>query len=269
MPKRLSRRPQPTGAYKSCRDAAATAATTWQGALRNADAVWVQDAQDSAKQVEQLFTQTVDGLNDQLSDLLTGKKTNFAGYFQGLGKTIATDGLKRLEAPVLGALGIGKPDGSDSNPWSVKIVGSGGGGFIGGLSSTKGIGKILGGGSGDDSDDDTGDQVQSGFGKVIGFLGGLFGGGHAIGGDVQAGVPIDVGEMGREKFVPSVPGKIVPNDQLSGGTAYYSISVGEGVTGSDVDMRINSALSKVHHQVRQSSVAAMKDDRRRMPASKG
>ena len=254
-------------------DAANTAATTWQGALRNADALWVQDAMDSAKQVEQLFNQTIDGLNDNLSNLLTGQKTNFAGYFQGLGKTIATDGLKRLEAPVLGALGIGKPDGSDSNPYSVKVVGgSGGGSFLGGLAGTKGFGKMLGLGGGDDDDDSSDDSegsVSSGFGKVVSFLGGLFGGGHALGGDVKAGVPIDVGEMGREKFVPSVPGKIIPNNQLGGSTAYYSINVGEGVTGSDVDMRIRSALREVHPRVVSSSVGAMKDDRRRLPASKG
>jgi hypothetical protein len=103
-------------------DAAANAAATWQGALRNANAVWVQDSQDSAKQVVELYQQGLSGLNDNISDLMVGKKSNFAGMFQGIGKTLGTDALKHVESPILGALGVGKADGSTSNPFSVKIV---------------------------------------------------------------------------------------------------------------------------------------------------
>lgn len=42
--------------------------------------------------------------------------------------------------------------------------------------------------------------------------------GQASGGLVSAGVPYTVGEMGKEVFVPSTSGRIIPNSQLGGGT---------------------------------------------------
>ncbi|WP_103728972.1 tape measure protein [Novosphingobium sp. HII-3] len=54
------------------------------------------------------------------------------------------------------------------------------------------------------------------FGSVVGAIGGLFGGGRAIGGPVRAGVAYDVGENGRERFIPQQAGVIVPNHRLKG-----------------------------------------------------
>jgi hypothetical protein len=42
--------------------------------------------------------------------------------------------------------------------------------------------------------------------------------GFAGGGLVSAGVPVTVGEMGKETFIPNTSGRIVPNSQLGGGT---------------------------------------------------
>ncbi|NDB60514.1 hypothetical protein EB001_19010, partial [bacterium] len=42
--------------------------------------------------------------------------------------------------------------------------------------------------------------------------------GFAEGGDVKAGVPITVGERGREVFMPKTDGKIIPTEKLGGGT---------------------------------------------------
>ena len=44
--------------------------------------------------------------------------------------------------------------------------------------------------------------------------------GKAAGGMVDAGYPYVVGERGREMFIPSTSGKIVPNNQLGGGDVY-------------------------------------------------
>lgn len=41
--------------------------------------------------------------------------------------------------------------------------------------------------------------------------------GSAMGGTVRAGVPVRVGEMGKEVFVPSTSGQIIPNHKLGGG----------------------------------------------------
>jgi len=54
---------------------------------------------------------------------------------------------------------------------------------------------------------------------------------RANGGPVSAGSPYMVGERGPEMFVPSGSGKIVPNDQLGGGT---SVVVNVDASGSSV-----------------------------------
>lgn len=62
--------------------------------------------------------------------------------------------------------------------------------------------------------------------KASGFFGGSFGGfnigsllpGRSSGGRVNAGMPVMVGEAGREVFVPQSSGTIVPNNQVSGST---------------------------------------------------
>jgi hypothetical protein len=49
----------------------------------------------------------------------------------------------------------------------------------------------------------------TGYNPFLGFAGG---------GSVSAGMPVTVGEMGKEVFVPSSNGRIVPNNQLGGTT---------------------------------------------------
>ncbi|RIV79582.1 tape measure protein [Pelagerythrobacter aerophilus] len=61
---------------------------------------------------------------------------------------------------------------------------------------------------------------QAGGGNLLGGLfssvtGAIFGGGKAIGGPVRAGIPYEVGESGRELFVPQQNGVIVPNHRLT------------------------------------------------------
>ena len=52
--------------------------------------------------------------------------------------------------------------------------------------------------------------------STIASVASLFG--FAEGGDVKAGVPITVGERGREVFMPKTDSKIIPNEKLGGGT---------------------------------------------------
>lgn len=241
-------------------DAASTAATTWQDALKSANAVWVQDSQDSAKQVVELYQQTLNGLNDNLADVMVGDRSNFAGMFKGIGKTLANDSLKRIESPILGALGVGKADGSASNPFSVKIVGGSGTG-------SAGLQKLFSGSS-DDSDDNSGSGIGGFFGKIGGFFTGLFGGHRALGGSVQAGVAYDVGEMGRETFVPSTNGTIIPNNRTGGNAAYYAVNVANGVTPEQMKMHVDTALRQYHSRVVGDSVAAMQEHQRRQPTSR-
>lgn len=75
-------------------------------------------------------------------------------------------------------------------------------------------------------------------------------GGNALGGNVQAGVPRIVGEQGKEVFIPTQSGKIVPNHEIGGG-GQINITVQAGAfMGSQQDareyaMRIAEALKDV------------------------
>lgn len=59
---------------------------------------------------------------------------------------------------------------------------------------------------------------------VDGAAGGLFGAifGRATGGHVNAGQAYDVGERGKERFVPTVPGRIIPNAGRGGTSITYA-----------------------------------------------
>jgi tape measure domain-containing protein len=62
-----------------------------------------------------------------------------------------------------------------------------------------------------------------GGGLLDGLFKSLFAPGRAMGGSVSAGQPYTVGENGRELFVPTTPGKIVPNGKLGGGNMQVQI----------------------------------------------
>ena len=70
-----------------------------------------------------------------------------------------------------------------------------------------------------------------GFGDIISIGSSIFGGFFAEGGAVSAGQPITVGERGRELFVPSTNGTIIPNQDLSTGNNYNFTIVANDVRG--------------------------------------
>lgn len=80
--------------------------------------------------------------------------------------------------------------------------------------------------------------IDMGLNSIFGTggfnLAGLFGGSatRATGGSVYSGNPTLVGEKGPEMFIPSGPGKIVPNSQLGGGSANVTLAV--DARGADV-----------------------------------
>lgn len=262
------------------KDAAAVYVETWKGALEQVNALWIQNATDSAAQVRQLYSQAIDGFNDQAANALTGGKTNWSGYARGLAKTVATDGLKRAEAPVLGALGLGKPDGSSSNPWYVKVAGGGSAVGEGAMGFLAGFAKLFGkGGSSSGSagagGGDTGAAVSSIAEKALGgFADAVSAGGFALGGDVAPSSQarsITMGEMGPEELTlgPGTAAHVTPNKDLGGnsGNVYYSVQVANGVTPEEFNMRMHQALSAYHPQAVKSSVQAMQDAQRRKPSS--
>ena len=67
--------------------------------------------------------------------------------------------------------------------------------------------------------------LASSIGSGVGnWIGGLFSG-AAMGGEVSAGVPREVGERGREVFIPKTDGTIVSHEQLARGGGRGAVSV--------------------------------------------
>ena len=255
-------------AVQVMKDASDAAAQAWQGALTNANANWVQNASDSAAQVTALYKQTIDGFNSDIVNKAVTGKGNFAGTFRSLGTSIAGDGLKRVEAPILGALGMGKADGSRSNPlWVKNADGFGAGGSVLTNGSTKSISDLMSTASpaiGGTSQ--TGNSVGGFFSSLLGIGAGIVG--HlAVGGGVSTPGTYEVGEAGPEYL--NLPGgsSVTPHSQIGSGGNFYAIQVANGVTPEETDMRVRAVLEAYHPHIVRSSVNAMKDHQRRVSSS--
>lgn len=281
---------QTQAAVEDIQAKAQQSALTWSGALKQANNEWLQNSRDTASQIKEIYNQTVDGLNDNLSNLMTGQKTRWSQMFTGLSKTLATDALKQGEGSIaslfapknedgtpskspagglvssLFGAATGKADGSAASPFFVKMTDG-----IGGASS-KGLGSLFKSSDSDDDDDDddgtAANATRSFLGKIGSWFSGLFGTGHAIGGDVSAGKLYPVNEQGIELFAPSTSGKIIPHNawgQSSGGsTANYTINVQKGVTPEEFHQGVTSALQQYHTKVMPAGArAAVSDGNRR------
>lgn len=238
------------------RDTANVAAQTWQGALTNANASWVQNSRDSAKQVGELYQSALFGVNGNIVNAMMGEKTSWGSTFKGIGKQVAGMGLQRAESGLLSKFGFGgKADGSKGNPLHVVMDGSGAtstGAALGGVGTSlaKSLFSFLPGGS---------------------MLSGLFGGGRAIGGGVDSGTTYLVGERGPELLTMGGKGYVTPNhgmrDALGGSTAHYVIYTNDGVTSEQVHQQVQSALREAHPRVVRDSVHAIREGSARGPAS--
>ncbi len=177
-------------------------------------------------------------------------KNLFTGLLNGKSFTDASAGMQTPVSPLinkaLGWLGLGGGGtGDKSNPLSslasssmsvanatitvasANILGggaggagssAGGGGLLGSMfgSSTPSTPAAATDGSSGSGGGLTG-WISSAFNSISGFFGGGTPAGHALGGPVIGGMPVIVGEAGREIFVPSQPGHIVTNQAAFGG----------------------------------------------------
>ncbi len=245
---------------EAMKDSASVAAETWEGALTNANARWVQDSQDSAKQVVTLYQSTLSGLNNSLSSLMTGGKGNFGAMFSGIGKQLSTMALQKAEGGILGKLGMGKADGSRGNPLYVKNADSLGGTTTGTAASMiPGLGK-------------SGGFLSSIAGMIPGFAG--F---RANGGGVGPGQSAIIGEKGPELLtMGSTGGYVTPNHRMAGAFGRAS--------GGDMHVHVyadsNTDIAQVRYQARMGAMeghaAASRaygdhqtETKRRTPATRG
>ncbi|MFZ9893128.1 MAG: hypothetical protein ACO3E4_05640 [Candidatus Nanopelagicaceae bacterium] len=83
------------------------------------------------------------------------------------------------------------------------------------------------------------------LGKSIGgAVSGVFGGGKAMGGPVNAGTTYLVGEQGPELFTPSTYGNIVPNNKLSTSGQTININVSGAIDPSSTARQIVELLNR-------------------------
>jgi len=225
---------------------------TWDGSTSGAtgakDALndFVRSTRDAATQMRDITASILNSVNDQLANAIVGDNTDWGSTFKGIGKQVAKSGLERAEGSVLGAFGLGKPDGSITNPLNVRVV----------QGLEDGIDSLFG-----DSDD------SDGGGGISSFFKSIFGGGKAVGGSVDAGTTYLVGEKGPELFTPGTSGAITPNNKLGfggGDNISYSIDA-RGTDPVQTDMRVRAAIVAAHQSSVKQAVMQVQQKSTRQP----
>jgi hypothetical protein len=75
-------------------------------------------------------------------------------------------------------------------------------------------------------------------------IGGLFGGGRAMGGPVSAGTTYLVGENGPELFTSSSSGTIIPNNAMGGGGSTFNITVNGAIDSEGTARQIIDLINR-------------------------
>lgn len=199
---------------------------------------YFQDFRDNtvstAKGVHDILGGAFEGLDQQITGLLTGQKASFSSFLTGIAGDVAQLELHSLEKNLIGAFSGG------SGPASLDV--------FGGITAT------------------AAKSTSSGvLNSIGGFFGKLFSGfGYASGGEPPVGQASVVGEKGPELFIPKEAGTIVPNSKLGGGNVYYSIDA-RGADAAAVEQRTRRALIAVHGSAVQKAVAASQELSKRRP----
>jgi lambda family phage tail tape measure protein len=125
-----------TGQYKvqSAQDQQDVSAQTGTGSLRTSMNQYIQQSQDTANQVRDIWSASFSGINEQLENMLTGQKASWKSFARSIAKEFAGIFLQRGESAIMSSL---FPSSSTSKS------GSGGGGGITSLFS--GIGSLFSG----------------------------------------------------------------------------------------------------------------------------
>ncbi len=237
-------------------------------------------------------------LSDNLTELITGGKTNFAAMFQDIGKQILNSSIRQGLQKGLGALGaklgIGLPkvqrlDGqTEAGALWVRLAAQSGGGTDP-AKAAEAIAPAL------NTDPQAGKQQSNGIGgSIIGILGSLlgslvglktgggtgttesvtssisYGGARATGGPVTPDKAYLVNERGTE-ILMGASGTVLSNSQsrrmlegMSGGNHYYSIDA-RGTDPALTEQRTRAAIISAHNSAVGTSVAVTSENLKRSP----
>lgn len=259
-----------------------------------------KSAQSSASIIYEALHSAFEKLGDNLTELLTGGKTNFGKMFQDIGKQMVHSTVTKGLQTGLGALGAklgfdlggalgGKPDGTKDNPIWVRMAAAAG---LGGL--TPALAGIPGEGEGVGEESAAGAGGLAGIlghlgplGGVLAKLGGLFGGGsagggvfsmlaglipHAEGGTVSPSRAYLVGERGPE-ILMNTSGYVASNaasQRLMGGGGsnhFYTIDA-RGTDPVLTEQRTRAAIIAAHNSAISNSVQVNAERVKRMPAQR-
>ena len=108
-------------------------------------------------------------------------------------------------------------------------------------------------------------DVATGTGSgIVGALGKIFGGFgmRAQGGAVSANRPYIVGERGPEMLVPSTSGRVIPNNQLGGGSGQVIVNQTINVS-TGVQQTVRTEIKQMMPQIAESAKQAVVDAKRR------
>jgi hypothetical protein len=218
--------------------------TTAGGAFKSAIGEFIATSRDGARQMREVVTNTLNSLNEQILNGITGQRTNFKGVGQGLARNVANVGLQKAEGSLMGAFHLGGGQlGSASNPMYVIMSDAG---KLGGIAA-----------------------------GAAGKLGGVFGGllravlpGFAQGGYMNG--PAIVGENGPEIFNPGVSGYITPNHKLSsafgGDTHNWNIDARGSGDPAQVEAAVQRGIAQAAPHIIAGSVQANRESMKRRPS---
>jgi hypothetical protein len=261
-------------AFNEAQDKAILATGSAMDGLKVALDQMARDTESSAQRMYEAVNQMVSALNDSITKMLMNGHFNqnrneirksFATDFKGVGSSLMKQGLQKGESAILGGLGIGgKPDGSSSKPFWVKMAGGGGSNGGSGLADVthdalSGIG--IGGGSG-------------GFGgfmsKVLGFGKMALQGAFADGTDsLIPGVPALIGEKGPELFIPPSSGSILPNSALKnmGGGHNFYIDASNSQDPAQTKAMVMQAIAEAAPHITNNAANTVHERNLRVPTS--
>jgi hypothetical protein len=267
-----------------------------------------RDTESAAQQVHDVLGGAFQSLNSMLEKLVEGQRVSFAEFFRGIAGQLAKLSIQKAEQGIVaGVMNLTKTGDKKPGDKADGVFGSIMGSLTGakgpdatvvaigvtntllttantflatiaGASAANGLSGLGGLAAGLDSKGSSDSSGSSGGSSGGGFLSTLFnlastaagsyGGGFALGGDVQAGMSYDVGEMGREKFTPAVNGKITPNNQMDNGGHTFNIDARGSSDPAQTEVAIHRAMQSYYGPaIGGASVKATNELRLRRPPS--
>lgn len=249
---------------QTMQDSATIGAQTGSGAFTQMLDRMVQDSQDAAGQIRDIFGAVFSGLNESITRAMAGQKGGFSEAFRGIAQSVGGTALKGIEGGVLQHFGFGggkKPTGNPGDAIHTIIDNAPGGSkdFLSGIAG--GIG-----GSSTGSNSSSGGFVNT----AIGIASSMFGGGMAVGGPVSANMHYLVGEKGPELLtMGSQSGHITPNNQIGGDTNHiWHIDARGSHDPAATEAAVQRGIKKAAPHIVAASIQAQKSMNARMPGSR-